>query len=166
MNNRKFFAGEAAGTYVVPEQVTETDILAMALKLAHDRFSKGRKIEQPSSVFSYLQTLMHKYEYEVFGAIFLDTKLRVIRFEALFKGTLDAVSVYPRVVTKRALELNAAAVILVHNHPSGDPEPSEADKRMTPRLRDALSLVDIHTLDHVVVASEGCVSLAERGYLE
>ena len=143
MKNRKFLAGEEAGTYIVPEQVTEADILDMALKLARGRLSKGRKIEQPSSAFSYLQTLMHEYEHEVFGVLFLDTKHRVIRFEELFKGTLDAASVYPREVTKRALELNAAAVILVHNHPSGDPEPSEADKRITHRLRDALSLVDI-----------------------
>jgi len=165
MKTRKFLAGEEAGTYIVPEQVTEADILDMALKLARGRLSKGRKIEQPSSAFSYMQTLMHEYEHEVFGVLFLDTKHRVIRFEELFKGTLDAASVYPREVTKRALELNAAAVILVHNHPSGDPEPSEADKRITHRLRDALSLVDIRTLDHVVVAYEGCVSLAERGYL-
>jgi len=86
MKNRKFLAGEEAGTYIVPEQVTEADILDMALKLARGRLSKGRKIEQPSSAFSYLQTLMHEYEHEVFGVLFLDTKHRVIRFEELFKG--------------------------------------------------------------------------------
>ncbi|MEO0890658.1 MAG: JAB domain-containing protein, partial [Pseudomonadota bacterium] len=101
MKNKKFLAGEEAGTYIVPEQVTEADILDMALKLARVRLSKGRKIEQPSSAFSYLQTLMHEYEHEVFGVLFLDTKHRVIRFEELFKGTLDAASVYPREVTKR-----------------------------------------------------------------
>lgn len=99
MKNRKFLAGEDAGTYIVPEQVTEADILDLALKLARGRLSKGRKIEQPSSAFSYLQTLMHEYEHEVFGVLFLDTKHRVIRFEELFKGTLDAASVYPREVT-------------------------------------------------------------------
>ncbi len=92
--NRKFLAGEEAGTYIVPEQVTEADILDMALKHASGRLTKGRKIEQPSSAFSYLQTLMHEYEHEVFGVLFLDTKHRVIRFEELFKGTLDAASVY------------------------------------------------------------------------
>ena len=163
MKNRKFLTGEEAGTYIVPEQVTEADILHMALKLARSRLSKGRKIERPSSSFSYLQALMHNYEHEVFGVLFLDQRHRVIRFEELFKGTLDTASVYPREVIKRALELNAAAVILVHNHPSGDPEPSGADEYITHRLRDALSLVDIRTLDHVVVASQGCVSLAERG---
>ncbi|GAB3234694.1 JAB domain-containing protein [Pseudaeromonas pectinilytica] len=99
MKNKKFLAGEETGTYIVPEQVTEADILDMALKLARGRLSKGRKIEQPSSAFSYLQTLMHEYEHEVFGVLFLDTKHRVIRFEELFKGTLDAASVYPREVT-------------------------------------------------------------------
>lgn len=165
MKSRKFLAGEEAGTYIVPEHITEADILDMALRLSRKRLRKGRIIGSANEAFLYLQALMHEYEHEVFGVLFLDTKHRVIRFEELFKGTLDAASVYPREVTKRGLELNAAAVILVHNHPSGDPEPSEADKRITHRLLDALSLVDIRTLDHVVVASEGCVSLAERGYL-
>ena len=93
MKNKKFLAGEEAGTYIVPEQVTEADILDMALKLARVRLSKGRKIEQPSSAFSYLQTLMHEYEHEVFGVLFLDTKHRVIRFEELFKGKREAIKV-------------------------------------------------------------------------
>lgn len=165
MKYHKFRAGEEAGTYVVTGPVTEADILQMARQLSRDRLAKGRKIEQPAIAFGYLQALMRDYQQEVFGALFLDNRHRVIRFEELFKGTLDAASVYPREVTKRALELNAAAIILVHNHPSGDPEPSEADKWITARLREALALVDVRTLDHVVVGTEGCVSLAERGCL-
>lgn len=89
----------------------------------------------------------------------------MIAFYEMFRGTIDGVSVYPREVVKLALEYNAASVILVHNHPSGDPEPSQADRVLTGELKDALNLVDIRTLDHIVVGSEGCVSLAEQGSL-
>ncbi|WP_425356736.1 JAB domain-containing protein [Vreelandella populi] len=90
---------------------------------------------------------------------------RVIKFEELFRGTLDAANVYPREVVKQALINNATAVVLVHNHPSGDPEPSNADRRITQRLKEALGLVEIRVIDHIVVGSEGCESFAERGYL-
>ena len=95
----------------------------------------------------------------------LDSRHRVIAFEEMFRGTLDGASVYPREVVKITLLKNAAAVILVHNHPSGDPEPSLADRTLTVKLRDALNLVGVSTLDHIVVGHEGCVSLAELGYL-
>ncbi len=97
--------------------------------------------------------------------VLLDNQHRILRFEQLFRGTIDAASVYPREVVKLALICNAAAAIFVHNHPSGDPEPSRADVAITQRLRDALSLVDIRTLGHVVVGLEGCVSLAEHGQI-
>ncbi|MOA19385.1 hypothetical protein D3C78_1397630 [compost metagenome] len=89
----------------------------------------------------------------------------MIGFHELFRGTLDGASVYPREVVKLALEHNAAAVILVHNHPSGDPEPSNADRHLTYKLKEALNLVSVRILDHIVVGTEGCVSLAELGYL-
>ena len=95
----------------------------------------------------------------------LDSRHRVIAFEEVFRGTLDGASVYPREIVKIALEHNAAAIILVHNHPSGDPEPSQADRNLTTKLQDALNLVGVRTLDHGVVGQEDCVSLAERGYL-
>ena len=94
-----------------------------------------------------------------------ENDILVIAFEEVFRGTLDSASVYPREVVKLALEHNAAALILVHNHPSGDPEPSMADRNLTTKLRDALNLVGVRTLDHIVVGNEGCVSLAELGYL-
>jgi len=97
--------------------------------------------------------------------LFLDSQHRVIRFEELFRGTIDAASVYSREVLKAALAYNAAAVILVHNHPSGDPEPSDADRRITERLKEALGLMDIRVIDHVVVGSDECKSFAEMGYL-
>ena len=97
--------------------------------------------------------------------LLLDTKHRVIGFRELFRGTLDGASVYPREVVKIALEHNAAAVIMVHNYPSGAPDPSQADRTLTTTLKSALNMVGTRILDHVVVGNEGCVSLAERGYL-
>jgi DNA repair protein RadC len=165
MKYHKLRAGEATGTYVMESPVTEADILRMAQQFASKRLTKGRLLANPKHVFSHLQTLLQHYEHEVFALLLLDNKHRVIGFRELFRGTLDGASVYPREVVKIALEHNAAAVILVHNHPSGDPEPSNADRHLTTTLKDALNMVGTRTLDHIVVGSEGCVSLAERGYL-
>ncbi len=165
MTLSKLTAGEEAGTYHVTAPVTEADIINLAKGFARRKLAKGRKITQPSQAFEHLQLLLQDYEYEVFSVLFLDSQHRVIRFEELFRGTIDAASVYPREVLKAALAYNAAAVILVHNHPSGDPEPSDSDKRITQRLKEALGLMDIRVIDHVVVGSEGCMSFAEKGYL-
>ena len=165
MKYHKLWAGEASGTYVIESPVTEADILQMAQQLAMSRLSKGRTLTEPKQVFSHLQTLLQYHEHEVFALLLLDTKHRVIGFQELFRGTLDGASVYPREVVKIALEHNAAAVILVHNHPSGDPEPSQADRTLTSTIKNALYLIGTQMLDHVVVGCEGCVSLAERGHL-
>ena len=165
MKLHKLKAGEATGTYLVDSPVSEADILLMAQQLASQRLRRGRSLTAPHAVFSHLQALLADYEHEVFALLMVDSKHRVLAFKERFRGTLDAASVYPREVVKLCLEHNAAAVILVHNHPSGDPEPSQADLTLTRKLQDALYLVDIRTLDHIVVASEGCVSLAERGHL-
>ena len=101
--------------------------------------------------------------HEVFCCVYLDNRHRVIAFEELFRGTIDGASVHPREVVKHALSKNAAAVILVHNHPSGICEPSQADELITRRLKDALGLVDIRVLDHLIIGDERCESLAERG---
>ena len=103
--------------------------------------------------------------HEVFSCLFLDTRHRLIRYEELFRGTVDGAAVYPREVLKRALHHNAAAVIFGHNHPSGVSEPSEADRGITLKLGRALALVDIRLLDHLVVTRDGHVSLAERGWI-
>ncbi|MFC3294116.1 RadC family protein [Modicisalibacter luteus] len=165
MNHAKFQAGEVAGTYQVASAVTEADIFHMAKQLARRRLARGRVISQPARAFDYLQVLLQDYEHEVFSALFLDSQHRVIRFEELFRGTIDSASVHAREVVKTALAHNAAAVILVHNHPSGNPEPSDADLRITQRLKEALGLVDIRVLDHVLVGGEGYVSVAEQGKL-
>ncbi|KXS36837.1 JAB domain-containing protein [Modicisalibacter tunisiensis] len=158
-------AGEQPGTYRVTGDVTDAQLLHLAKLIARKRLSKGTQLGRPDEVHRCLQTLMLDYPHEVFGILCLDTRHRLIAFDELFRGTLDAACVYPREVIKHAIDHNAAAVILVHNHPSGDPEPSDADRRITQRLQEALGLVDIRVLDHVVVGHEGYVSFAERGWL-
>lgn len=165
MRLHKLKASDSTGTYLVESPVTETDILLMARQLASLRLRRGRALTSPKEVFSHLQALLANYEHEVFALLLLDSRHRVIAFQEVFRGTLDGASVYPREVVKVSLEHNAAAVILVHNHPSGDPEPSQADIKLTLSLRDALNLVGTRTLDHIVVGQEGCLSLAEQGRL-
>ena len=165
MRYSKFKAGEAKGTYVLEGPVTADEILTMANQLARSKLTKGQALTSPSLTYSCLQTLLQGYEREVFAILFLDSQHRVIKFEELFQGTLDAASVYPREVVKAALACNAAAVILVHNHPSGLPEPSRADRSLTERLQAALAIVEIRVLDHLVIGTEGRVSMAERGWL-
>ncbi|EPY8494701.1 DNA repair protein RadC [Pseudomonas aeruginosa] len=162
MKLHKLKASESPGTYRVESPVSETDILLMARQLANLRLRRGRALTSPQEVFSHLQTLLADYEHEVFALLMLDSRHRVLAFQEMFRGTLDGASVYPREVVKVALQHNAAAVILVHNHPSGDPDPSQADLKLTHTLRNALNLVGTRTLDHIVVGQERCVSLAER----
>jgi len=101
----------------------------------------------------------------VFACLFLDNRYRVLAFEELFRGSIGGASVHPREVVRRCIAHNAAAVILAHNHPSGTPEPSQADRTITLRLRDALGLVDVRVLDHIIVGDGAPISLAERGWL-
>jgi DNA repair protein RadC len=108
---------------------------------------------------------MRHHPYEIFACLFLDNRHRIIVFEELFRGTIDGASVHPREVVRRALHHNAAAVILSHNHPSGIAEPSQADERITKRLKSALELVDIRLLDHLIIGDGQAVSLARRGLI-
>lgn len=165
MNKLKFTAGEQPGTYVISSAVSEEDILLMANSIARRRLSKGVALTSPTATRLYIQTLVQTKEHEVFGVIFMDNQNKVIVAEELFRGTIDSASVYPREVVKRTLELNSAALIFYHNHPSGEPEPSRNDRSLTERLIAALRLVDVRVLDHIVACSEGTVSFAERGYL-
>ncbi|WCE09018.1 RadC family protein [Pseudomonas sp. JBR1] len=163
MISSKLKAGETAGSYLIDSPVTEADILGIARQLVAQRLSKGSSLTEPQQVIAHLQTLLIQQEREVFALLLLDSKHRVICYEELFQGTLDAASVYPREVVKTVLRHNAAAVILVHSHPSGDPEPSQADRRLTQTLKELLNLVGTRTLDHIIVGHEGCVSMAELG---
>lgn len=125
----------------------------------------GETIRSPVDTESFLKAKMQHLDHEIFCCLFLDNRHRVIRFDAMFRGTIDGTSVYPREVVKEALNVNAAAVILAHNHPSGVAEPSQADERITQRLKSALDLVDIRLLDHLIIGTGPATSLASRGLL-
>ncbi|HEX5314917.1 MAG TPA: DNA repair protein RadC [Gammaproteobacteria bacterium] len=122
-------------------------------------------ITSPAATRAFLTARLRDLPHEVFGCLYLDTRHRVLGFEELFRGTIDGASVHPREVVKAALAKNAAAVIFAHNHPSGVAEPSDADRRLTRRLADALALVDVRVLDHFVIGEGDPVSFAERGLL-
>ncbi len=122
-------------------------------------------LKAPGDAARFFKARLADLPHEVFGCLFLDTRHRLIRYEELFRGTVDGATVYPREVLKRSLHHNATAVIIGHNHPSGVAEPSEADRGITLRLARALALVDIRLLDHLVVSRDGHVSLAERGWI-
>lgn len=130
-----------------------------------ETLQRGDALTRPEDTRNYLSSQLRDYAHEVFACLFLDNRHRIIKFEKLFFGTIDGASVYPREVVKRALSHNAAAVILAHNHPSGIAEPSDADQQITLRLRDALALVDIRVLDHIIIGDGETISLAERGLL-
>jgi len=128
-----------------------------------ERLRQGPLLASPRAAREFLVARLRDRDHEVFCCLFLDTRHRLICFEELFRGTVDGASVHPREVVKQALARNAASVILAHNHPSGVAEPSHADEIITVRLRDALALVDIRVLDHLIVGDGACTSLAERG---
>lgn len=140
-------------------------VLEMGRRHLQALLEKGEQMSNPALVKHYLIAQLRHHQREVFACLFLDNRHRVLRFEPLFFGTINAASVYPREVVKRALACNAAAVILSHNHPSGVAEPSMADQQITERLASALALVDVTVLDHIVVGDEHAVSFAERGLL-
>ncbi|MDF4745280.1 DNA repair protein RadC [Vibrio parahaemolyticus] len=142
----------------------ENEILEHAAEILANRYVRGNALCNPEATKEYVRFKLASAEHEVFALLLLDNQHRVIEFKSLFKGTIDSASVYPREVVKSVLEVNAAAVILAHNHPSGDPSPSQADRRITRKLIDALALVDVRVLDHIVVG-ESSVSFAEKGWL-
>jgi DNA repair protein RadC len=126
---------------------------------------RRRVLKRPADAAACFRARLGDLTYEVFSCLYLDTRHGIIGLEPLFRGTVDGATVYPREVVKRALHHNAAAMILGHNHPSGDCEPSEADRSITAKLASALALVDVRLLDHLVVSAAGHVSLAERGWI-
>ncbi|MBT3022405.1 MAG: DNA repair protein RadC [Candidatus Thiodiazotropha sp. (ex Lucina aurantia)] len=140
-------------------------VLEMARRYLHEQLETSGSLTAPEQTQDYLRARLRHYAYEVFSCLFLDNRHRVIRYEELFRGTIDGANVHPREVVRRALELNAAALIFAHNHPSGMAEPSRADRQITQRLKDALALVDIRVLDHIVIGEGEAVSLAERGMI-
>jgi DNA repair protein RadC len=143
--------------------------LQASLELARRHYEadmrRGPALDSPANTRLFLKARLRDAPHELFCCMHLDNRHRLIAFDELFRGTIDGASVHPREVVKQALARNAAAVILVHNHPSGVAEASQADQLITVRLRDALQLVDIRMLDHLIVADNCCLSFAERGLL-
>ena len=140
-------------------------VLEMSRRYLEEALERGEPLTSPTVTRDYLRARLRDRQQEAFCCLYLDTRHRVLRFEEIFQGTIDGAAVYPREVVKKALATNAAAVILVHNHPSGVAEPSRADEALTTRLQQALALVDIRVLDHLVVGESDIVSFAERGLL-
>jgi len=140
-------------------------VLEMARRHLAERLRRNSVLESPLAVRDYLKALLRHEPHEVFGCLFLDSKHRVLAFEALFQGSIDTTSVYPRQVVKRALAHNAAALILCHNHPSGIAEPSQADRVLTRRLQEALNLIDVRVLDHFIIGEGDPLSMAEYGWM-
>jgi DNA repair protein RadC len=144
-------------------------MLQAALELARRHYREtlavGPALDSPETARAFLLAQLRDRPYEVFCCMHLDARHRLIAFEEMFRGTIDGASVHPREVVRQALARNSAAVILAHNHPSGVAEPSHADELITTRLRDALALVDIRVLDHLVIGDGRCMSFAERGLL-
>ena len=140
-------------------------VMEMARRALAQQLTASPVFDSPASVKDYLALALGGRAHEVFCVLFLDAQHRLLRLEEMFHGTLSQTSVYPREIVKRALQLNAGAVVLAHNHPSGVAEPSRADEYLTQTLKTALQLVDVRVLDHVVVGQGQVVSFAERGLL-
>ncbi len=141
------------------------EVLSQARRVLSHRVRRGATMSSPQAVKDHLRLEIGALEHEVFCLLFLDAQHRIIALKQMFRGTVTQTSVYPREVVKEALSVNAAAVILAHNHPSGAAEPSRADEFLTQTLKTALALVDVRVLDHLVVACSEVVSFAERGLL-
>lgn len=140
-------------------------VLEMARRHFEEILQTGDALTSPEITRAYLSAQLRRHSYEVFACLFLDNQHRVLQFEELFRGTIDGASVYPREVAKKALQHNAAAVIFAHNHPSGISEPSQADRMITDKLKQALGLFDIRVLDHFIVGDGLPYSFAEHGLL-
>jgi DNA repair protein RadC len=139
------------------------EVLQQARRVLSHRVRRGATMSSPEAVKDYLRVQLGVLEHEVFCVIFLDAQHRIVALKEMFRGTVTQTSVYPREVVKESLAVNAAAVILAHNHPSGVAEPSRADEFLTQSLRQALALVDVRVLDHLVVAGADVTSFAELG---
>ncbi len=144
---------------------TDEQILEAARQVVDRMMQRGNRFTSPADVQTYLQTKLAGLEHEVFAVLFLDQRHRLIEYVELFRGTIHEAHVHPREVVKMALRLNAAAVIVSHNHPSGDPTPSGADRSVTCRLKDALGFVDVRLLDHIIIGGKASVSMAQRGLI-
>ncbi len=146
-------------------EATTDEVVAGARRKLRRKFRKGKAIRSPADTEDFLIAELASEPNEIFCVLYLCNRHHIISFDRAFHGTIDGTSVYPRVIVKRALDLGAAAVIFAHQHPSGTAEPSQADERITQRLKAALELVDIRVLDHLIIGGDSVTSLASRGLL-
>jgi DNA repair protein RadC len=151
--------------YVLSEQVSKKQMYQLMLSLLEQEYFRVDQLTSPTKTIKYLQVKLAKYTQEVFCCIYLDSNQHVIGFEELFVGTLDSCFAYQRQAVKQCMLNNAAAVLFAHNHPSGDPSPSNADEVLTKRLKEALALVDIRVLDYIVIGGSTSTLFAERGLI-
>ena len=158
---------ESAATYTVSNDNTlsEDQIIRRAMEILESRLRvKEYSFTNPTDTKKFCRLKLQQLEHEVFSVLFLDNQHNLIQYSEMFRGTIDAASVYPREVVKAALKYNAAAVIFTHNHPSGISEPSMADRNITTKLKSALDLMDIRVLDHIIIGDE-TYSFAESGLI-
>ncbi|MEW5836021.1 MAG: DNA repair protein RadC [Pseudomonadota bacterium] len=156
---------DKAGNYRLTGKTTEADVLAAAESILKAKLEREGDISNPRDASDFLRMRLGALLHEEFHILWLDNRHRILSCQKLFTGTIDGASVHPREVVRAALNINACAAILAHNHPSGVPEPSTADRSITKELVDALKLVGVRILDHIVVGAGSCVSMAERGLL-
>lgn len=140
-------------------------VMEMSRRHMAERLKRDSSLHNPQDVREYLKAMLRHEPHEVFGCLFLDTKHRVLAFEALFRGSIRCTEVHPRQVVKRALAHNAAALILCHNHPSGITDPSQADQKLTRLLKDALDMIDVEVLDHFIIGDGDPLSMVEAGLM-
>lgn len=171
--NKRVETEESPDYVVTPSQtekqkIAEDNLIQQALYILKQRLrdvSDLQEFTEPNDARRFCSLMLAELEHEVFGALFLDTRHKLIQYVELFRGTIDGATVHPREVVKEALKLNAAAVIFTHNHPSGVTQPSRADEQLTRRLKDALATIDIRVIDHIIVGGVETASFAERGLI-
>lgn len=159
------FVKSEQGLYQAVGPVTSEAIVRTAAAILQEKMTRGDALSNPEDAARFLQMALANEKNEHFAVLFMNNKHQVLSFERLFFGTIDGATVHPRIVVQKALEWNAASVILAHNHPSGHSEPSQADRDVTQQLVKALSLVDVRVLDHLVVSQSGWESLSRRGWV-
>lgn len=153
------------GRYIAQRPIEEDEVIALARRILDARVQRDFQIKSPLDARDYVTLRYGQLQHEVFSVIWCDQRNRVIATEEMFRGTINGASVHPREVVKSALQHNAAAAILLHNHPSGVSSPSRADEQITRRLVDALALIDVRVLDHLVVAGGNVSAFSELGLL-
>lgn len=161
-NSSALFVRDVTGTY---REAQTDEVLQAAQSLLLNRVRNTEEFTSPQVVRDFLRVRLSALEHEIFAVLHLDAQNRVLEYVEMFRGTVSQTSVYPREVVKESLARNSAAVILVHNHPSGAARPSRADEALTQTLKAALALVDVRVLDHLIVAGADVVSFAEMGLL-